>query len=88
MAYKSKEERKDEIMRWAVTHDMGEQYSAFTATQIAKALGMSVSTHLRKILWELCEEGNLVWSQHNHRPNVIKTNYYLAPDVRVRYSLL
>lgn len=53
-----------------------------TTYDIAKAIGMKPSKHLREILGELYQEGVLLNQQEPHRPNQFKMIWACADNAR------
>lgn len=79
--YASRDNRKKEILLTALGRwQCGKK--TFTTHQMAKAMGLKPSTHLRKMLAELVEVGDLEIRQERHRPNVVKNVYKLSQERR------
>jgi len=67
----SREERKDQIFE-----AVSQAFSGLTSYGIAKRIGMSVSPHLRSIIAEMVDSGELEWEEVDHRPNRTKFVFY------------
>jgi hypothetical protein len=78
--YSSRVGRKQEIIS-IFGYWLREQKSTATLYEIADAIQMRPSTHLRNILAEMCEANDLHSYLRRHRPNIEKRIYHL-PGVK------
>jgi len=57
----SRDERKEQVVLWFALRIQKGNESGATANDIGRALGMSRSSHLNDILWEMVQENTLDW---------------------------
>lgn len=77
--------RKEQIEREIADYQrMNKQ--GLSMRQIAKRIGMSPSSHLMSILWELAEESRLIAKPLDYRPGMTAWNWKLPPDRLSRLS--
>jgi len=55
----TRSERKRQIIIWFVIRIQNDNEDIASMYQIAKGIGVSPSTHLNTLIWELCAEGSL-----------------------------
>lgn len=72
-------ERKRSIMTAFAVMVTKSQSPRLTVAGIARKIGLEPSTHLRKIVAELVEEGTLIAELQDHRPGWQKVVYSLPP---------
>lgn len=75
--YMRKLERENSILEVALVHRQN-GLKTFTVYKMAKWLGLSASTHLRKILMALVDRGALKVTSKKHRSNVDKAVFKLT----------
>lgn len=73
----SRAERKEQIYMTLMVRVQRGQLPKMTMYAIAKALDMSPSSHLSKILLEMARDGLLQCEWINHRPNMQKCEWTL-----------
>lgn len=83
--------RRDERIRAIVNAALGHRQvgtKTFTVYKMAKWLGMSPSTHLRKIMMELEQAGVLELRVEAHRANVEKAVFRLSDAALFEMAML
>lgn len=70
--YMSRAGRKLQVYK--TMYETGRSYTMY---EIAKMVGLKPSTHLLKMLMEMCEESDLEYYEAQHRPNSVKRLFYV-----------
>jgi len=85
--YMRKADREAQILDTALGHrQVGRK--TFTVYTMARWLGMSASSHLRKILMGLVERGVLAVTSKKHRQNVEKAVFMLTDETLQSLAML
>lgn len=85
--YLSRNERKAEIVS-VLLGRVGTTPKRMSVTQLARAMGMRASTHLRQICYELYEDGAVRVEIVQHRSNMDKAVFYLDVEKGEQLVLL